>query len=198
MKEAIMPTITNNHRSIVYDVKRSDVAFIKIYIDDLNGVKVTTSPEKAEEKISAFVKKKADWIFEKWEATHKDLYMIDHLAFSEEMKIAYLGRSYRLILEKSAQQAFKFQKGKFFFYYLEGWTNEEAAEQLRLLVKQWLYEKATEKFPKLAELQVETEEDYTRLGTKTEQGIHLNWRLIQKPKETIQQTIEDLIQEKTC
>lgn len=193
-----MPTITNNHRPIVYNVKRSDVAFIKIYLDDLNGVQVTTSPEKPDEKISAFIEKKADWILEKWEKTHKDLYTIDQLALSQEQKIAYLGRSYRLIQEKATQQAFKFQKGKFFFNYLEEWTEEEAAEQLRISVKQWLYEKAKEKFPALSKGQAEIEEDYIRLGKKTDQHIHLNWRLIQRPKENIQQTMEDLIQEKTC
>ncbi|SFJ88547.1 hypothetical protein SAMN04487936_10571 [Halobacillus dabanensis] len=194
-----MPTITTNHRPIVYDVKRNDVAFIKIYLDDLNGVQVTTSPEKADEKISAFIKKKADWIHERWEDTHKDLYTIDQLALSEEeQKIAYLGRSYRLIVEKATQQTFKFQKGKFVFHYLDGWTEEEAAEQLIRSAKQWLYEKAAEKFPSLSEVLVETEEDHTRLGKKTGQHIHLNWRLIQRSKENIQQTIEDLIQEKTC
>lgn len=193
-----MPTIINNDRQIAYDIKRSDVAFIKIYLDDLNGVHVTTSREKAEEKVRAFVEKKTDWILEKWEDTHKDLYEIDQLPFSEEKKISYLGRSYRLILKKSEQQAFTFQKGKFVFHYLEGWTKEEATEQLRIFVKRWLYEKATEKFPTLAEVQVATEEDYTRLGTKTEQRIHLNWRVIQRSKGNIQQTIEDLIDEKTC
>ncbi|MEC3883324.1 YgjP-like metallopeptidase domain-containing protein [Halobacillus sp. HZG1] len=193
-----MPIVTYAEKTIAYTVEKQDVSFIKIYLDDLNGVKVTVSPHKEEAKIQAFVEKKADWILEKWQKTHDDLYAIDALTASDNVKISYLGRSYRLRTDHQEEARFAFQKGTFHFAYPENWTEEEANEQLRAEVNHWLFRKAGEKFPTLSEWEIKADEDHWKLGRKETDHIHLNWRLIQRSKQKIQQTIEDLIQEKTC
>ncbi|WP_394218921.1 YgjP-like metallopeptidase domain-containing protein [Halobacillus trueperi] len=193
-----MPTVTFAEKTIAYTVEKQDVSFIKIYLDDLNGVKVTASPLKKDEKIQAFVEKKAEWIFEKWQKTHEDLYAVDALIASENEKISYLGRSYRLKMEHKDEAHFAFRKGTFLFSYPESWTEEEANHKLRTEVSQWLMRKAEEKFSTLSDWQVASEPDSLRLGVKDQDRIHLNWRLVQRPKQKIQKTIEDLINEKTC
>lgn len=193
-----MPTIEHNHRTITYRLERSDVSFIKIYLDDLNGIEVTTSESKEEERIKAFIRKKADWIEEKWKATHPALYTIDQLTLDSDQKISYLGRSYRLWVETSDEQAFSFQKGKFFFRYDKNLPEEEAMETLAVSLQQWLQKKAVEKFSTVTNRNVEMEQDQTRLGFKGDEIIHLNWRLVQLPKDKIQQTIQDLYEGKTC
>ncbi|WP_181898512.1 YgjP-like metallopeptidase domain-containing protein [Halobacillus trueperi] len=193
-----MPTVTFDKRKITYTVEKQEVSFIKIYLDDLNGVKVTVSPQKEEAKIQAFVEKKADWIFEKWQKTHEDLYAVDEFTASENEKISYLGRSYRLKIEHKDEAHFAFRKGTFLFAYPETWTAEEANRQLRVEASQWLSRKAEEKFSTLSDVQVVSEQDYLRLGVKDQDRIHLNWRLVQRSKQKIQETIEDLIHEKTC
>ncbi|CDQ20009.1 hypothetical protein SAMN05192559_10345 [Halobacillus karajensis] len=192
-----MPTFTYKNQTITYDVQRSEVSFIKIYLDDLNGIKVTASPQKDQAKIQAFVEKKADWILEKWQQTHENLYVIDSLGLSENQRIPYLGRSYQLILEGSAEVTFALQKGKFRFSYPESWTEQKSADQLRTQAKHWLYKKAHEKYKAWTDFQVEAEEDYTRIGKKEQEVIHLNWRLIHTSKENMQQKIQDLYEEKT-
>ncbi|WLR47219.1 DUF45 domain-containing protein [Halobacillus litoralis] len=193
-----MPTLTFGNKTIAYTVERQDVSFIKIYLDDLNGVKVTVSHHKEEAKIQAFVEKKADWILEKWQHTHEDLYAVDALTASENEKIAYLGRSYRLKIDHQDEVRFAFQKGTFLFAYPEKWTEEEANEHLRSEVNDWLFRKASEKFATLSDWQIHAEEDQLKLGMKEDDHVHLNWRLIQRSKQKIQETIEDLIHEKTC
>ncbi|GEN52563.1 YgjP-like metallopeptidase domain-containing protein [Halobacillus faecis] len=193
-----MPTLTIREKTIDYTIERQDVSFIKIYLDDLNGVKVTVSPHKEEAKIQAFVEKKADWILEKWQQTHEDLYAIDALTASDHEKITYLGRSYRLKIEHQDEARFAFQKGTFLFAYPEKWTKEKANGHLRREVNDWLFRKAGEKFPTLSESPIDAEEDQVKLGMKEDDHIHLNWRLIQRSKQKIQETIKDLIHEKTC
>ncbi|MYL49774.1 DUF45 domain-containing protein [Halobacillus litoralis] len=193
-----MPTVTFAEKTIAYTVEKQDVSFIKIYLDDLNGVKVTASPLKKEEKIQAFVEKKAEWIFEKWQKTHEDLYAVDALIASENEKISYLGRSYRLKMEHKDEAHFAFRKGTFLFAYPESWTGEEANHKLRTEVSQWLSQKAEERFSTLSDWEVVSEPDSLRLGVKDQDRIHLNWRLVQRPKQKIQETIKDLINEKTC
>ncbi|WP_226577910.1 YgjP-like metallopeptidase domain-containing protein [Halobacillus litoralis] len=191
-----MPAITYGDTYIRYHLHREkDIPFIKIYLDDLNGICVTASEKKEDARIEAFVQKKAAWIEEKWQKTHPSLYKVDQLNLESEQKISYLGRSYRLFIEPSdavREASFAFQKGKFYFTYPSK-QEESAVQELIILTKNWLQQKAEDKLPDLSEEQpVYIEKDCTRLGVKEEDGFYLNWRLVQQSKAKTQQTLKDL------
>ncbi|ARI77778.1 YgjP-like metallopeptidase domain-containing protein [Halobacillus mangrovi] len=196
-----MPLIKDGTTTIAYTLhKKADIHFVKIYIDDLNGIKVTASELRSEDKIQAFLNKKAEWIKDKWTSLHENLYHIDRLTLEDGQKISYLGRSYQLIIQESDedQATFRFQKGKFRFTYPPAIDMGERNEKLIQLAREWLQSKADEKYRKLHSSKVTREEDVFRLGVKETDHIKLNWRLVQQPKAEILERIDDLIQEKTC
>ncbi|WP_062513113.1 YgjP-like metallopeptidase domain-containing protein [Halobacillus sp. KGW1] len=197
-----MQTIVYDDKEIHYDLhKKPDVPFIKIYMDDLNGVQVTASSNKDETRIRAFVEKKAGWIIDRWCGTHEDLYILDTIDFKEkEQRIPYLGRSYKLKIHPetdSTEASFAFRKGGFAFHFPQEWNEEKRQEAWREQTKAWFKQKAADKLASLAEeTSVSIEEDHIRLGRKHKDGIQLNWRLVHRPKETTARTIQDLIEEK--
>ncbi|QAS51357.1 YgjP-like metallopeptidase domain-containing protein [Halobacillus litoralis] len=197
-----MPAITYGKTNITYQLERKyDVSYIKIYLDDLNGVHVTAAKQKSEDRIEAFIRKKALWIKQKWQETHSDLYHIDQLTLDDEQRISYLGRSYQLFSEPISNEdepSFRFQKSKFYYHYPKVLSKDEAQRLLIQKAKIWFREKSEQKLPTLTDHDIEIEEDSIRLGIKESDLIHLNWRIVQQPKDTIKQTIRDLWEEKTC
>ncbi|MGI8314196.1 YgjP-like metallopeptidase domain-containing protein [Halobacillus mangrovi] len=196
-----MPEIKDGPATIAYTLhKEANIHFVKIYIDDLNGIQVTAPEARNEDKIQAFLNKKTEWIIEKWKSLHENLYQVDRLTLEEGQKLSYLGRSYQLIIQESDedQATFRFQKGKFWFTFPPAMDKEERNEKLIRLAKEWLQSKADEKFSKLHSRKIFLQEDVFRLGIKEPDHIKLNWRLVQQPKAEILERIEDLIQEKTC
>ncbi|WP_027953767.1 YgjP-like metallopeptidase domain-containing protein [Halobacillus kuroshimensis] len=193
-----MPLLQHNQTTIQYTVhKQPQLQFTKIYLDDLNGIQVTAPEEKSEEKIHAFVEKKADWIINHWQRTHEDLYL-GPFSLEEGQKITYLGRSYKLLFDQadSEETTFSFQQGKFTFRTSLASKDEQTA-QLNEHITAWLKDKAAEKFKALSTRTVEVEDDLTRLGSRQEESITINWRLIQRKKAAIQSVIEDLYSGKT-
>ncbi|KHE67349.1 YgjP-like metallopeptidase domain-containing protein [Halobacillus sp. BBL2006] len=196
-----MPEIKSGDATIAYTLHpEPNIHYVKIYIDDLNGIKVTASQSRSEDKVKAFLEKKAEWILEKWQEIHEDLYRVDRLTLEEGQKLSYLGRSYRLKIQESDedQATFAFQKGKFLFTYPPAMEQSERNEKLIQLAKEWLQSKANEKFDALHNSDVIGEKDVLRLGIKQAQQIKLNWRLVQLPKPAITEKIEHLIEGKSC
>ncbi|RWZ60837.1 DUF45 domain-containing protein [Halobacillus fulvus] len=192
-----MPSIQIDDRIIDYQINRKpDIYFTKIYIDEINGIQVTVNDQKSDGQVEAFVEKKADWIFEKWQEHHPELYRFP--TFESEQKISYLGRSYKLYIEESEEDsaAFSFQKGKFFFNYPPALSDSE--QELAEELSAWLKDKAKTKFKEVSSKNVAVEEDRTRLGYKQNGEIHLNWRLVQCSKEEIKQVIGQLERGETC
>lgn len=193
-----MPILEIGQDKINYQLKREDdIYFVKIYLDDLNGICVTAPSKKQDENVEAFIVKKKKWIKEKWIKIHDDLYQT--VQIETGARVPYLGRKYKLITENSTEHEtyFTFQKGKFFFTYPASLSNEEIKNELNKQRDQWLQQKASEKFKQLHSNDIQSEDDHYRLGLKKEDGILLNWRLIQRSKPEIQSTIDDLIEEKT-
>ncbi|MCA1023747.1 YgjP-like metallopeptidase domain-containing protein [Halobacillus litoralis] len=194
-----MPLLQHNETTIQYTVhKQPKLQFTKIYLDDLNGVQVTAPEEKSDDKVQAFVEKKADWIIDNWQKTHADLYP-ESLSVEEGQKIIYLGRAYRVLFEEadSEESTFSFQKGKFQFRFSPSTPEKEQIAALNEHIEAWLREKAAEKFKALTKQRVTVEDDVTRLGSRQEDAIALNWRLIHRKKDAIQTVIEDIIEGKT-
>ncbi|MFC7321334.1 YgjP-like metallopeptidase domain-containing protein [Halobacillus campisalis] len=176
--------------------KKDDVSFVKIYLDDLNGVSVTAHTDKSEEDVKAFLRKKKNWLDEKWKKLHLDLYTENEL--KENAKIAYLGRKYKLNIEETTSKdpGFTFHKGKFKFTCPHSLSKNKQEQTFTQLMENWLQKKAEEKFPQLYQGAL-MENDQYRLGVKTDSAIYLNWRLVKRSKQEISKVIEDLKQEKT-
>ncbi len=196
-----MPLLEDGSKQICYQLStKPDINFIKIYLDDLNGVHVTAAENKDSSKIEAFLRKKTEWIHQKWQKTHEDLYSIDGLQLEDRQKISYLGRNYQLVIDKSKENepSFQFQKGKFKFTYPADMNEKESLSNLHELLSLWMAAKAKEKFNSLDEQSIEVENDQTRLGVKDNNQIALNWRLVQRSKEEILLHIKDLQEERVC
>ncbi|WP_173916690.1 YgjP-like metallopeptidase domain-containing protein [Halobacillus sp. Marseille-Q1614] len=190
-----MPLIEIEQHPVSYQIERlEDIQFVKLYLDDLNGIKISAPASKPWDAVEAFLLKKADWIWEKWTNIHPDLYGVN-----EGERLPYLGRKYKLISETGQVQEpeFTFSKGKFIFTYPEHFTEEQMVTELTKCRDVWYKKKAEEKFPSLSESSVFIEEDHLRLGEKKADEILLNWRLIKRSKKEISRHIEDLKEEKT-
>lgn len=196
-----MPTIKNQGTKIHYQFHpKPNIHYVKIYIDELNGIQVTASISRDFEKVEAFILKKVDWILKKWQMIHSSLYSINQITLEPGQKITYLGRSYQLIIEESEedQAAFNFHKGKFHFTYPPKMNDKDILQQLNLLLESWLVDKAHKKFDQLHHLNIIAEEDSIRLGALNNEIVSLNWRLIQQPKKSIQDKINQLIEGEYC
>ncbi|UOQ92944.1 M48 family metallopeptidase [Halobacillus shinanisalinarum] len=192
-----MPTIKDEHHAITYNLTTlPDIHFIKIYLDDLNGVHVTAPKSKPQSKVEDFLHKKIQWVNEKWQKIHEDLYRGMALNTQESPRITYLGRAYRMIMAEANESSFSFNKGKFHFTYLKGTTEEEKQSEFDRLRNQWFKEKAYEKFKSIHNWTILPEQDSLRLGYKKDQTIYLNWRLIKRSKQKITMIIDDLIEER--
>ncbi|GGF12785.1 hypothetical protein GCM10010954_09400 [Halobacillus andaensis] len=188
-----MPDIQNGLHDMYYKLDRvEDIYFMKIYLDDLNGICVTAPLHKSKEDVEAFLYKKREWIDEKWKKIHGDLYE-NHL---KEEKVAYLGRKYKVQKNSSDQpsSSFSFYKGKFHFTYPAVLTAEEMEVKLREKADEWVKNKADEK---LKDLAVNSAADDYRLGWKDGDSLYVNWRVVKRSKQAIQTVIEDLIEERT-
>ncbi|MFD2924082.1 YgjP-like metallopeptidase domain-containing protein [Halobacillus naozhouensis] len=193
-----MPIIEDEQRTIEYTLTTlSDVHFIKIYLDDLNGAHVTAPEAKSTDKVDDFLHKKTQWMKEKWQKLHQDLYKSVEWDSDQPVRITYLGRAYQVMMEPGTQTRFYFSKGKFFFTYPEQLTQQEIQSELERAKEEWLKEKAEEKFNSLHKWTILPEPDKLRLGYKEERTIYLNWRLIQRPKQKIATVVDDLIEERT-
>ncbi|WP_079529504.1 YgjP-like metallopeptidase domain-containing protein [Halobacillus hunanensis] len=193
-----MPIIEDEQRKIEYTLTTlSDVHFIKIYLDDLNGVQVTAPAAKPSNKVDDFLHKKTQWMNEKWQKLHHDLYETVEWETEQPVRITYLGRSYQVIMEAGSAVSFHFSKGKFYYTYLEQFTHQDKQRELERVKQEWLKEKAEEKFSTLHKWTILPEPDKLRLGYKDERTIYLNWRLIQRSKQKIATVIDDLIEERT-
>ncbi|MBH0228884.1 YgjP-like metallopeptidase domain-containing protein [Halobacillus yeomjeoni] len=196
-----MPMVTDQSKTIHYDVhKMPDIHFVKIYIDELNGIQVTASPSRALPKIEKFLHKKKEWIHERWCSLHDDLYVIDELEMKEGQRIPYLGRLYKLHISTTDkdQPDFAFNKGSFHFTYPEEMEKEAVIDHMKRLMNQWLKEKAGVKFNELHSASIAVEEDLHRLGGVGEEQVHLNWRMIQRSKPEIKNIIKQLENRETC
>ncbi|UOR13060.1 YgjP-like metallopeptidase domain-containing protein [Halobacillus amylolyticus] len=192
-----MPTIKDEHHTITYKLTTlSDIHFIKIYLDDLNGVHVTASTSKSQSKVEDFLHKKIQWMNQKWQKIHEDLYQEVSLNTQETPRITYLGKAYKTIMSEANESSFSFNKGKFHFTSLKGSSEEEKQEEFERLRDQWFREKAEEKFKSIHKWTVLPEQDSLRLGYKKNQTIYLNWRLIKRSKQKITTVIDDLIDER--
>ncbi|MCP3026348.1 YgjP-like metallopeptidase domain-containing protein [Halobacillus sp. A5] len=187
-----MPVIEIGHDVVYYHFNReNDIKFIKIYLDDLNGIVVTAPCNKSRHDAELFLKKKADWINEKWTKLHHDLYQ---LSFSS---IMYLGRRYKVIpleITDQSSSSFIFSKGKFIFSYSKHLEADEREDLYKRKTAEWLKKKSEQRFKQLSA--VSSADDY-RLGRKDRGSIHLNWRLVKRSKKHIQTVIDDLKNEKT-
>ncbi|MFG6149145.1 YgjP-like metallopeptidase domain-containing protein [Halobacillus sp. B23F22_1] len=188
-----MHGIRGGQTAIHYKLNQAeDIYFVKIYLDDLNGICVTAPLHKSQKDVEAFLYKKREWIEEKWKKIHGDLYE----NYLKEEKVTYLGRKYKVIKHTSNQDAssFSFYKGKFHFTYPASLTAEEIEVTLEKKADEWVRIKADEK---LNDFAVNSAADDYRLGWKEGNALYLNWRLIKRSKQDIQTVIEDLIEERS-
>lgn len=190
-----MHSIRFGNAIIPYEVKWSNRRKTISIAVDSNGVYVIAPTDTPQEKVASVVYQKAAWIRAQLAHFNEMNDSIHHRLFLAGEKLPYLGRQYRLKIEKEESilsPSFKFQHGVFIAELPENTTEEKHRETLLPLYEKWVKSKG-EAFVKnritrfTLKLQAEPvaikiKEQQQRWGSCTSNGhVLINWRILLSP-----------------
>ncbi|CAM3831240.1 M48 family metallopeptidase [Paenibacillus lactis] len=195
-----MPDYQYGNTTIEYTLEyKPDAKDIIISVDWIDGVKIIIPPSVDDIKLQEVLNKKSPWIMSKWyEFDEIDLPPNPKEYVSGE-KFLYLGRSYRLKVQKDAtvaKSSLLFQKGRFIATVPINTTQGEVAEQLRSLFVNWymlhgqakLLERLKIYVPKMgvSPSKLQLKHQKMRWGScAADQSIYINWRIMMAPMKVI-------------
>jgi len=195
----VLHTIQFGNAIIPYEVKWSNRRKTISIAVDSNGVYVTAPTNTPQEKIVSVVYQKAKWIRAQLAHFNEMNDSMHHRSFLAGEKLPYLGRQYRLKIEKGESilsPSFKFQQGTFIGQLPADIAMENHRDILLPLYEQWI--KTTgEVFIKLrmqrftVKLQeepvaVKIKEQQQRWGSCTpNRQVLLNWRILLAPVSVV-------------
>lgn len=175
--------------------KRQD---IKISVDLVNGVEVHAPEEVKQHLLSDALKQKAPWIARK----QKELAEVQQPSVSREFvsgeKFPYLGRHYRLKVNRNEHQNVDLglYQGRFVASVPGNWDQAKVDEELRAQFERWYRTHAQRKVEERAAYyknlmgvtpaSVRVRTQHKRWGTCTTDGhIYINWRLVMAPSQVL-------------
>lgn len=194
-----MPEYQYGNTTIEYTLEHKPlVTDIIISVDWIDGVKVVTPPGIDDTKLQEVLHKKSPWIMSKWYEFEEITASPTPKEFVSGEKFLYIGRSYRLKVEKKAieQSSLLFQQGRFIAIVSAKLTNDEVAEQLSPLFMKWyilhgqnkLNERLRIFSPKMgvAPSKLQLKDQKMRWGScAADQSIYINWRIMMAPMKVI-------------
>lgn len=169
---------------IQYQLKRKQLSRVKITVHPNEKIEVVAPPHLTEEKIQATVRKKADWILGKLAKIREQLPEEPKELLNGE-KILYLGRRYRLKLDKETEKP-RFHSG---FYFLpKSKTREQATIDYRQrahgIIQQRL--EAIQIKIGVSAKGFKIVDQKARWGSCDKNGLlRINWKIIMAPKNII-------------
>ncbi|SFE02453.1 hypothetical protein SAMN05216238_107106 [Lentibacillus persicus] len=189
-----MPTLKYGTTPIDYILYRQERDDLIISVTLVNGVEVY-APEKTDTStINHHLNKKAPWIYEKIKSLKQVETSIQPKEFVSGEKLPYLGRHYRLKVNREPVSAARltFYQGRFIATVPKNWPQKNVHDSLEEQLVQWYRKQAAKKlrersahYAKLlntrpASISIRTQ--HKRWGTCTPEGdIYINWRLIMAP-----------------
>lgn len=191
-----MPTLVYGTTTIDYTIEyQKDKTDIAVSVEWLDGVTVTAPEGIAEDILHQALHKKAPWILRKWYAFSEINEDVPDKEFVSGEKFAYLGRQYRLKVNRSenlAKPGLLYSQGKFIAAVPASFSSEETKEALQILFKDWYIKNGEKKLKERIELyspkmlvtpsKAALKEQKMRWGTCTPaHAIYLNWRLVMAP-----------------
>ncbi|AVR01068.1 hypothetical protein OBCHQ24_04860 [Oceanobacillus iheyensis] len=186
---------TTNIDYEIYSQERND---IKISVDIVNGVIVYTPNSLDESKLHMMMQKKAPWISQKIQELNEVNKKVQPKEIVSGEKLPYLGRNYRLKVNKEPVQyaTIQFKQGRFIATVPRAWSQERTQNDLEQKLIAWYRQHGLKKINERAKeyqamlgvtprtLKLKTQ--HKRWGTCTPSGdIYLNWRIIMAPIRVI-------------
>jgi predicted metal-dependent hydrolase len=181
--------------SLYYEENRKDLS---ITVEWLDGVKVIAPIDFPDNELNKILYNKATWILSKWRGFQEITTPTSPKEYVSGEKLPYLGRFYRLKVEKlSGEEAsLQFKHGVFYYRIPSKFDNEARVKNGIALYREWLKTHGDQKIQERITLyekkmgvtpnKVVLKEQKIRWGTCTPVGnIYLNWRIAMAPMKII-------------
>lgn len=194
-----MPEYQYGNTTIEYTLEQKPEAKdIIISVDWIDGVKVISPPSVDELKLQEVLHKKSPWIMSKWFEFEEITTPPNPKVYVSGEKFLYIGRSYRLKVQKVNMDtpSLMFQKGRFNASVSSKLTNTEVSELLRPLFVNWYMQHGQAKLnerlhiyaPKMgvSPFKLQLKDQKMRWGSCTmDNAIYINWRIMMAPMKVI-------------
>lgn len=167
---------------------------VSISVEWLDGIQVIAPSSIEDAQLDTIIRKKAPWILDKWDSFNQIHNPTLPREFLSGEKIPYLGRNYRLKVNKedvnSAQ--LMFHQGKFILTIPNDISDEQRVQLAKDTFKEWYIQHGKQKINERLDIysaklnlypkRVIIKDQKTRWGSCTSNGdIILNWRIIMAP-----------------
>jgi predicted metal-dependent hydrolase len=195
-----MPSFQYGNTIIDYTLEyQENKKDITISVEWMEGVTVIAPPDISDEDLEGVLYKKAPWILEKWYRFEEISQTPSPKEFVSGEKFSYLGRHYRLKVNKSADTqtpSLSFQHGRFIADIPSGFTDTERREHLYKLFKHWYIRNGQSRIKERIKIycprlgvtpaKFELKDQKMRWGSCTNEGaIYVNWRIVMAPMSVI-------------
>jgi len=182
--------------TLVYQENQKDIT---ISVEWMEGVTVTAPPNVGSEDLETVLYKKAPWILEKWYSFEEISHTPSPKEFVSGEKFPYLGRHYRLKVNKSTDTqtpSLSFQHGRFIAVIPSEFTEAEKRERMYQLFKDWYLRNGESRIKERLKMycprlgvnptKFELKDQKMRWGSCTKEGaINVNWRIVMAPMSVI-------------
>ncbi|PWV97396.1 hypothetical protein DFQ01_12139 [Paenibacillus cellulosilyticus] len=195
-----MPELQYGNTTIEYTLEHSSEAQdIIISVDWIDGVKVIAPFAVDDVKLQEVLHKKSPWILSKWYDFEEIAAPPSPKEFVSGEKFLYIGRSYRLKLDKvntNIMPSLVYQQGRFNATASTDLTSKELADQLRPHFINWYIERGQAKLnerlsiysPRMgvSPTRLRLKDQKMRWGScAADHSIYINWRIMMAPMKII-------------
>ncbi|SDW71123.1 M48 family metallopeptidase [Paenibacillus sp. CF384] len=195
-----MPEYKYGNTIIEYTLEhKPDVKDIIISVDWIDGVNVVTPPSIDDKKLQEVLQKKSPWILSKWYEFEEITVPPKRKEFVSGEKFLYIGRFYRLKVEKTNMEivpSLVFKQNRFHVTVSSELKNDELPAQLKPLFMNWYLQYGQAKLnerlriysPKMGVSpgKLQLKDQKMRWGScAADKSIYINWRIMMAPMKII-------------
>ncbi len=192
-----MPTVELSSQKLDYQITFSKKRkTIGISVDRTNGLSVSVPEGTPLNEINHILLKRQDWIVQKIQGFSEILPPPPSKEFVSGERLPYIGRSYRLQVEKKEIDSVQFQFSRGKFIVSRPVSDKHDRERIREKAIGWYKKRAFEKIrsriefyaPKVGEwpTEIRVKDFKARWGTcQVDGSIDFNWRIVMAPMSII-------------
>lgn len=195
-----MATLKFGNSNIDYRIEyKSNKKDVTVSIDWNNGVKVVAPPTITQERLDSILLKKAPWILKKQFEFDEIQEPKSSLEFLSGEKIQYLGKRYKLKVERSKSitvPKLSYSNGKFTAEIPISLSTDKRTSELQRLCIEWYKTRGLEKIQEriniysskmeLIPIKLVLKDQELRWGSCTNNGtILINWRIMMAPMRIV-------------